>query len=170
MAASMTGSLAAATSPNTNGSGISSVNNPNLVNNNSNLIGMGNVSNNNIMLGLNATSGGAQDGSAGDIHAAGGASAAASGDGKTDQKMIFLLQQLNTLETMLTSTKKELSRLEASLQDSNGNPIPQNGAANQTGSLLNNSQAGAQGLQCGMKDAQGMMNASGYYETGIMQV
>lgn len=99
------------------------------------------------MLGLNATNGGPQDGSAADIHASGGATAAGSGDGKTDQKMIFLLQQLNTLETMLTSTKKELSRLEASLQDSNGNPIPQNGVANQPGgSLINNSQAGAQGL------------------------
>ncbi|KAL4449321.1 hypothetical protein ABPG74_015703 [Tetrahymena malaccensis] len=69
-----------------------------------------------------------------------------SGDQGVDQKMIFLLNQLNTLESMLTNTKKELVKLEASLMNQRGSE--QNLGANQNrgGYLGNNMQGSSNNL------------------------
>ncbi|KAL4498635.1 hypothetical protein ABPG72_019753 [Tetrahymena utriculariae] len=68
------------------------------------------------------------------------------GDQGVDQKMIFLLNQLNTLESMLTNTKKELVKLEASLMNQRGSDQQIGVNQNRGGHLGNNIQGSSNNL------------------------
>ncbi|EAR97265.1 Myb-like DNA-binding domain protein (macronuclear) [Tetrahymena thermophila SB210] len=68
------------------------------------------------------------------------------GDQGVDQKMIFLLNQLNTLESMLTNTKKELVKLEASLMNQRGSDQQMGINQNRGGYASNNMQGSSNNL------------------------